>query len=430
MTEQQASSILERALGLTGEGEILLQLRTSEQASVRFANSGITQAVAREEAILTIQVAHGQRVGVAQTNQFDEDTLRQTARHAHELADQSEPDPEYMPPVEPCPVPAVDAWSDATAGLSAADRADVVRRAIEAIASHGLKAAGSFTTETASFNMLNSAGHHAHHCETSARLACTAIGEDSSGWAAAEHEDWRTLDVEALAGRAASKALAARQPWAFEPRPCTVILEPAAVAELLAFLAWSLDAKAADEGRSAFSSKLGTQIAVPRISLRTEPTHPECPTMPFSGDGMPQPSVDWIRDGVLTNLSHSRFWAQKSGRPYTGRPVNMLMPGSDKSLDQIVADTDEGLLVTRFWYIRFVDPMKLLVTGMTRDGLFRVENGQIVHGVRNLRFNESPLRMLERVVEMGVPQRTAGYVPGLIPPLKVEGFTFSSATAF
>jgi len=430
MTEQEAHALLERAITQCHADDAVLALHGVDEASTRFANSTITQSVARADARLTVRVAFGNRVGIAQTNMFGEDALRETARRAEEIARQSEPDTEYLPPVEPTLIRPVHAFDDNVPALSASRRVRLAIEAIRVVDSHGLSAAGSFTTAINFAAVLNSRGHFAYHRDTSVRLVCTAIGPTSSGWASAGSFRVCEVDPEEVAATAAKKALAAANPREANPKPMTVILEPAAVAELLGFLAWSLDAKAADEGRSALSGELGERIGVPGLQVWSDPHEAECPACPFTDEGMPLPRVLWLEDGCLRNLAHTRYWAQKSGRQFTGMPANLLMSGSEHGVDRLVRTTENGLLVTRFWYIRYVDPMKLLLTGMTRDGLFQIRDGEVVGGVKNMRFNESPLRMLEKIVALGRPERVWSYRPMMVPPMKVEAFTFSSATAF
>jgi len=220
----------------------------------------------------------------------------------------------------------------------------------------------------------------------------------------------------------------ARHPQEVPPGDYTVVLEPAALAELLAYMVWSMDAKAADEGRSPFTGKEGTAIAHEQVTLQSLPTHPECPSLPFFDDGMPAPDVSWIERGVLKTLVYSRFWAQKQGKPFTGFPTNLILQGGQHSLEELIAQVEDGLLITRFWYIRYVDPMQLLLTGMTRDGVYRIQDGQVSHAVKNLRFNESPLVVLQNVRLLGIPQRVEGSF--LVPSAVVDGFTFSSTTTF
>lgn len=430
MTEFDARTILQEALSACQADEAVLLLRASDEGSTRFANNAITQAVARSDASLTIRVAYGNRVGTAQTNRLTGETMVEAVRRAEEIAKQAEPDTEYMPPVEPSPVPPVCAWDDAVAAFGPSQRADAVRDVIGTIRSRGLTAAGSLAAESSVTAVLNSRGHFAFHRETGIRLVCTAMAEDSSGWASSGSHRLDNVQVVATAERAAEKAAAGRKPKSIEAKPYTVILEPAAAAELLAFVAWSLDAKAADEGRSAFTGKLGSKLGVSELTIASVPDHPVCPGSPFAADGMPSPTVHWVRSGVLENLAHSRYWAAKMNRPYTGSPTNIIVDGRDATVDDMIQSTERGLLVTRFWYIRFVDPMKLLLTGMTRDGLFLIEDGRVVSGVKNLRFNESPLRMFERIVALGQPEAVRGYGAAYVPPMKVDEFAFSSTTAF
>lgn len=430
MSERDTMEVLERVLAKCRAEDAVATLIHTDEASVRFANSVVTQSLARSNARLVVKVAFGNRVGTAVTNAFSEEGLAQVVARAEEIARQSEPDTEYMPPVAPCVITPVDAFDEAVVTMSAAERTDMVRRTINTVVSHNLTAAGSLTTNVETVAMANSRGHVASHKETLVRLVCTAISPTSSGWASTGSVRATDLDPVAVAERAAQKALQGANPQSVEAKPVTVILEPAAVAELLMFLAWSLDAKAADEGRSAMTGRLGTTIGVPAVTIRSNPRDPRCPTTPFDEDGMPLGQVTWIDGGILRNLAHTRYWAQKMGRAFTGMPTNVIMDGGDRSLSEMITGTEDGLLVTRFWYIRYVDPMKLLLTGMTRDGLFQIKNGEVQGGVKNLRFNESPLRMLERVVGIGRPEPVWLYRPALVPPLKVEGFTFSSATAF
>lgn len=430
MTENDARKLLESGLTHADADSLLLTLNGAREASTRFANNAITQNVARTDTVLTVKAAYGHQVGVAKVNTLTADAIRDAVERAEDIARHAAPDTEHMPLVEPCRVPEVAAWDESVAEASPGLRAEAIRQAIERVEAQGLTAAGSFATEAGFTALLNSRGHFAYHRETDARFVCTAIGPDSSGWASTSSFKLDAVDAGSVADRAAERAVASAHPEAIEPGPTTVILEPAAVGELLAYLAWSLDAKAADEGRSAFTGKLGARIGVPGVTLSSQPDHPVCPARPFDGDGMPAPTVDWIRDGELANLAHTRYWAKQAGRSYTGMPANLIMTGTQTPVSQLIADTSDGVLVTRFWYIRFVDPMKLLLTGMTRDGLLRIKDGKIVGGLRNMRFNESPLRVLANIAVIGAAEPVAGYGRGLMPALKVESFAFSSSTAF
>jgi predicted Zn-dependent protease len=430
MNENEARALLERALKFAQAEYTELVLSGGSEASTRFANNAITQNIARTDARLMVKAAFGNRVGQVRTNKFDDDSLRNAVRRAEEIARLSEPDTEYMPPIAPREYVTVEEWDEATAAATPEERAAVIRAGIEKVEAAGLNSAGSYATDGGFTAVTNSRGLFACHRATSARYLCTAMTPDSSGWAESSHWAAGKVDGPAAAERAMGKAQAARAPQAVEPKDYTVIMEPAAVAEMLGFLAWTMDAKAADEGRSAFTGRLGERIAGDNITLSSRPDHPGCPGAPFFEDGMPVPAVHWIEKGVVKNLCYSRFWAEKTGREFTGRPTNLLMQGGDSSLEEMIAATGEGILITRFWYIRFVDPMKLLLTGMTRDGLFLVRDGRIVSGIKNMRFNESPLVMLANTVALGKPVYLGGYFNALIPPIKVENFTFSSGTQF
>lgn len=217
----------------------------------------------------------------------------------------------------------------------------------------------------------------------------------------------------------------------FEPGRYTVIMRPAAVAELLSFMFFDgFDAKASDEGRTFLRGKLCTKICGQNITLRSDASDPRCPGMPFQPDGLASPTITWIDKGVVTNLFYSRYWAKKQGKEASGVPSNFIMDGGDATVDEMIALTKMGLLITRFWYIRFVDSMVPLVTGMTRDGLFLIENGEVTRPIKYLRFNENPVDVLNRVEAMSAPERTGEYMGMLVPALKVREFNFTSTTKF
>ncbi|MCX6358896.1 MAG: TldD/PmbA family protein [Armatimonadetes bacterium] len=430
MTENEAQQLLEQALRHATAEHTELVLSGSNVGSTRFANNSITQNVAKSNVQLSVKSAFGCQLGRSRTNLLTPEGVRDAVRRAEAIARVAAPDTEFMPPPGPTECPTVPAWDDAVAECGPELRAQVVARTLKPVVGAGLRGAGSYATESGFTALLNSAGHRAYHRATSAELVCSALGGDSSGWASGGGWQLSQVDADAVSATAVGKALTAAGPVAALAKPTTVILEPAAVAELLAFMLWSLDAKAADEGRSAFTGKVGTRIAAPSITLRSEPAHPLCPGASFVEDGLPAKSVDWVREGVLQNLANSRYWASKSGRPFVGRPTNMVIDGGGTTVDEMVAATEEGLLVTRFWYIRFVDPMRLLLTGMTRDGLFVVRDGKVVGGAKNMRFNDSPLRVLSAVTHVGVPEVVESYLGAYVPALRVEGFQFTSGTEF
>jgi len=430
MNPQEATAVIERALALSTAEQTEIRLEVDREASTRFANNVITQNVSSREANLTVRAAYGQQVGAASVNDFSEASLRQVVERAAEVARSSAPDTEFLPLPGEQHYPLVVAADSAVREATPARRAEAVQAATARAEAGGLNSAGSMATAHHSLRLANSAGLRAEHEWTRARFVVTAMSETSSGWAQSSGFRLDQVDAEGAAEVAVEKALAGQEPQSAAPGAYTVILEPAAVAEFFGFFPRAMDAKAADEGRSAFSGKDGERIGAELATFRSQPSHPECPTCPIGADGLPAPTVTWIDQGILRTLAYSRFWAQKQGRSFTGYPSNLLISGGDATTQNLIADVERGILVTRFWYIRYVDPMKLLLTGMTRDGLFWIEDGAVRHGLRNMRFNESPLQCLERLTAVGRPERVLNFGSAYVPPMRIEGFRFTSGTTF
>ncbi len=431
MLEQgQALDLLKRVLSLSSAEHTELCLTGYQQSATRYANNEIIQNQVKRDTRLVITCAFGNKVGRTATNDLSEEALQRAVAKAEEIALASAPDTEYLPPPPPAEYPSVSAYDEETAHLTPCDRAKAVQEAIKECEGRGLNSAGSYLNQVSFTAVANSSGLFAFHRETMARFTCTAMGPDSSGWAESAHRKASEITPQQTARQAVEKALLGKNPKEVSPGQWTVILEPNAVAEFLGFLPQAMDAKSADEGRSAFSGKEGTLIGNSLVTLYSDPTSPLCPGSPFFADGMPVPQVTWIREGKLENLCYSRFWAQKTGHPFTGTPTNLVFQSGSSSLEEMIAGTERGLLVTRFWYIRFVDPMQFLLTGMTRDGLYLIEDGRIRYGVKNLRFNESPLRVFKEVEEVGQGRLCWDYYPTWMPLLKVSSFQFTSGTSF
>jgi predicted Zn-dependent protease len=430
MERDQAKGIFDKALSAAAAENTEMLLESDINAATRFANNVITQNIERRNSRLVVKSAFGNKVGQATTNEFSDDAIKRVVAKSEEIAKASEPDTEYMPPLKPQDYREVAAYDKGTADFAPAQRAAAIKEATGYCAGRGLNAAGSYTTTAEYVAVANSQGLFGYHSESSARYLCTAITGDSSGWA----ESWKTtvseVDHMDATRRAVEIADKSKAPGDIAPGKYTTILEPAAVAEMLIFMFMSMDAKAAHEGRSAFSGKEGTKIGVDSVTMLSRPDYPGCPGWPFQADGLATPDIKWVDSGVVSNLMYQRFWAQKNKREPTGWPTNMILEGTDKTTDDLIAQVDDGLLVTRFWYIRFVNPMTLLLTGMTRDGLFKIENGKVTRAVKHMRWNESPLNVLKNVQEIGKPELTGEYIRSFIPPLLVKDFTFSSATTF
>ena len=243
----------------------------------------------------------------------------------------------------------------------------------------------------------------------------------------------KKLDTAAATKIASQKALSSKNAKAIEPGKYTVILEPVAATYMLENM-FRFDARSAEEGRSFLSKKgggtrLGEKLMDDKVTIYSDPFNNELPGGTWNNDGERQEKTYWIQNGVVKNLSYSRYWAQKKGVPSMPGPSNIIMEGGTSSLEDMIKSTERGILVSRLWYIRLVDPQSLLLTGLTRDGTYYIENGKIMFPVKNFRFNESPVIMLNNVEALGKPERSISvesYRSYLIPPMKIRDFTFTS----
>jgi predicted Zn-dependent protease len=257
-----------------------------------------------------------------------------------------------------------------------------------------------------------------------------------SGWAGGEHNDWRQVDIAGISARAIDKARKSRNPFGTEPGRYTVVLEPQAVGDLMQLISFYADARSSDEGRSPFAkpsggNKIGEQIVDPRVTIYADPADPMVLAQPWDGDGLPLGRQTIIDHGKLTELYYSRFWAKKMNKTPTGAPTSFIMSGGNDSMEDMIAGTRRGILVTRLWYLREVDPRTIRYTGLTRDGTFLIENGKVTKAIKNFRFNDSPLVILNNLEGIGKSIRLGGTEAGgavVVPPLKVRDFNFTSTS--
>lgn len=437
LSREAAQALIQRITRMSQADEIFVNVGGGTQTNIRFADNRISTAGSVQNAGISIQSVYGRRHAVVQTNDMSDAGLERAVRSSEALAKLAPENPEYLPGLGPQQYATVQAYFPSVAELEASARAEAARVAIDmARAAGNLKAAGYIQANAGAQALGNNKGLFAYHPSTSVNYTLTVRTDDGtgSGWAGAEARDWNRLDFRKVAETAIRKAQLSRNPVAIEPGRYTVILEPQAVADLVTLMAGALDARSADEGRSAFAkpgggTKIGEKIVDERVTIISDPLDPELLTAPFDGQGMPISRQVWIENGVLKNLFYSRFWAQKQGKAPTGFPTSMKMLGGGATLDEMIASTPRGVLVTRLFYLRQVDPRTILYTGLTRDGTFLIENGKISKAIRNFRFNESPLFMLNNVEMIGQPVRIAGAEGGgstALPPLKVRDFNFTS----
>ncbi len=437
MSRTEAQAFLERVVKMSRADSIAAQLGGGYTGNIRFAANRISTSGGVSNSQLGIQSSFGAKHAVVTTSDFSDAGLERAVRQSEAIAKLVPDDPENMPLLPPQQYGTVDAFFDSTANLTPADRAAAAHTAIDAAKAAGDLAAAGFIVEGTGFSaQATSTGLFTYFPSTSANYQLTVRTNDGtgSGWAGADHPDWRQIDFKAVSDRAIQKARASRNPVAIEPGRYTVILEPQAVGDLVQLLAFSLDARSADEGRSAFSkqgggTRTGERIVDPRVTLFSDPADPQLLGQPFTDDGLPLGREVWIQDGVLKQLQYSRFWAQKKSMRPNGGLGAVKMTGGDSTREQMIASTERGILVTRLWYLRQVDPRTVLYTGLTRDGTYLIENGKITKAVKNLRFNESPLFMLNNIEAIGRSERVAGTEAGgnvVFPTLKVRDFNFTS----
>ncbi len=436
-TEAQAKAILDKVIALCKADECSATLTGSNDGNVRFARNDITTSGVVDNTELGVQVAFGKRTGSATINQFDDASLERVVRRAEELAKLSPENPEFMPAIGKQAYKPSPTFSAATAAITPAFRAGVARDSIAPSEAGNLVAAG-FLEDSDTFTAIaNSKSNFGYQKATKFDYTCTVRTQDGrgSGWVGRQVTDIGGFDAGTEIRTAIRKARESVDAKTLEPGKYTVVLEPAAAAGLIGAMMGFFDARRADEGRSFLSkkgggNKLGEQVYDPRVNLWTDPWDAQAPALPWDNEGLARIRMPLVEQGKVANLNYSRFWAQKQGKQAAGMPGNVIMSGGDKSTAELVRGTERGVLVTRTWYIRMVDPQTVLLTGLTRDGTFYIEDGEIKYPVKNFRFNESPVIMLNNIDELGKPVRVASSEGGnsrmVIPPMRLKDFTFTS----
>jgi len=433
LSQDEAQALLQKVLTYSTADECAVGLSGRNTGNIRYARNSVSTAGAADTVSLTVESRFGKRSGIATCNEFDEATLRRCVQRAEEIARLAPESPEYMPLLGPQTY--LSPPSTAPAPLTPTTRAQAAADSMALCTAKNLTSAGFLDGGTRFTALRNSKGLMAYQQATSTNFSVTVRTPDGrgSGYAVADATDPAKLNFKALTQRAADKALGSVGAKAIEPGKYTVILEPAALMagddlSLLGGLVSGLDARSADEGRSFMTKKgggnrKGEKLFDERINIYSDPLNAEVPGDAFDGDGLPTQRLSWVEKGVVKNLYYSRYWAEKNKTKPTAYPSGFIMSGGTQSTAELIKGTAKGILVTRLWYIREVDPQTLLYTGLTRDGTFYIENGAIKFPIKNLRFNESPIIMLNNIEAIGRPVRLAGC---LVPPLKIRDFTFTS----
>jgi predicted Zn-dependent protease len=466
LTKEQAGDIFDRIRKFTSADEVEVSISGGRFALTRFANNTIHQNVSEENHIVSVRTAFGSKTARAFTNKFDDESLRRVVRSAESLAKVQHPDPDLLP--MPCSDEASGRAGGGmrspqipsrhfqqTAAIRPEFRADGVGKIVGVADRHKLTTAGIFSSAESVEGIFNSRGLSNWHTQTSAEVSITMLAADSSGWQKANSPDVANLDPVMLAEVAAKKAVDSAHPREIPAGKYTVILEPAAVLDIAGFMFWDYAGMAILDQRSFLAGRIGTKLFGDNITIWDDVAHPLQTGCPFDGEGMRRQRVALVENGIVKRVVYARATAERMKRSEykdkvgpieaTGHgfslpnemgemPQNIVFApsGDPQTVAQMIASTERGVLVTRLWYIREVEPFEKILTGMTRDGTFYVENGRVQGGVRNFRLNESLIQMLSNVEAMSVPARSSGEesFDMVVPAMKVKDFNFTEVTKF
>ncbi len=466
LTRDEASNIFDRIKRFSSADEVEVLFSGGRFALTRFANNTIHQNVAEENHVVSVRTAFGGRTARAATNKFDDESLRRVVESSEALARVQHPDSDLlaMPDSREAPSSADEGvrstqppsrYFAETAAITPQLRADGVKKVVEVARKHSLTTAGIFSSSESVDGIFNSRGLSNWHTQTLAEVSITMLGADSSGWQKANSPDVTNLDPLRMAEIAAQKTIDSAHPAEISPGKYTVILEPSAALDIVGFMFWDYSGMAILDQRSFLTGRIGSQLFGENITIWDDVAHPLQTGCPFDGEGMRRLSLPLVENGVVKRVVYARATAERMKRSEqkdnvgrieptghgfsipneTGEmPLNIVFasPRNPQTLSEMIASTERGVLVTRLWYIREVDPYEKMVTGMTRDGTFLVEDGKVKQGVRNFRFNESLIQMLSKVEAMSVPLRSCGEesFDMVVPAMKIRDFNFTEVTKF
>lgn len=461
LTKEQVGDIFDRVRKFSSADEIEVLFSGARFALTRFANNTIHQNVEDENCVVSIRTNFGGRTARATANQFDDASLKRAVEASESLARVQAADPDLLPMPTAQEATAANKvirptrFFDQTAAITPADRAEAVGRIVAIADKHKLTTAGIYSTSESLEGIFNSRGLAEWHRQTLAEVSITMLGDDSSGWQKLNSPDVRNLDPAQLAETAARKAVGSSHPREIPPGKYTVVLEPSAALDIVGFMFWDFSGMAILDQRSFLNDRIGTKLFGENINIWDDASHPLQAGSPFDGEGMRRQRVQLVEQGTVNRVVYARATAAKMkkskyankvgpteptghGFPLPNEmgetPLNIVVGGAEKpqTVDEMVASTERGVLVTRLWYIREVDPYEKILTGMTRDGTFLIENGKVQCGLRNFRFNQSLIAMLSNVEAMGVPVRACGEesFDMVVPAMKVKDFNFTEVTRF
>ena len=462
LTRDHAADLFEKLRKHSSADEVELIISGGNSALTRFANNTIHQNVSEENTQISVRVSFGGRTARATTNKSDDDSLRRVVQSAEALARVQQDDPDLLPMPTPQEAKSRDAvaptrYFENTARLTPKDRAAAVGQMVDVARKNALTTAGVYSSSEVAEGLFNSRGVAYWYEQTLAEVSITMLAETSSGWQKANSPDAQQVDHVRMAEVAAQKAIDSPNPTELPPGKYTVILEPAAVLDAVGFMFWDFGGSALLEQRSFLNERIGKQLFGENITVWDDVYHPLQTGAAFDGEGMQRQRVKLIEQGTVKAVTYARSSAKRMAASdaasnvglvtATGHgfalpneigeaPLNIVFSGPKageaQSVDQMVTCTDHGILVTRLWYIREVDPYEKIITGMTRDGTFLIKNGTIQGGIRNFRFNQSLIEMLQNVEVLGEPVRASGEesMDMIVPAMKVRNFNFTEVTKF
>ena len=419
----------------SGADETIVTIQDQHGGTARFANNRIVQNVDTRRGMLTVSVAFEGCRGSASTTDFTAGSVQEALARAERIARVSPEDPEYLPAPDPQVFPTRQTSRPETAMAGPSRRLEYANEAIGQCRIENLQAAGIVSSSVASVGVAASNGLFAQEERSEARFSLTVQAEDATGWSAAAHRSIDHLKIQDRTLSAINKAKRGRDVQELSPGHYRVILEPAAVAGLWSWVLWTLDAKSYEKGTSPFSGQLGRQIVDERLTLKNLPDHPDLLGTGFTQEGLSSEDAMWIEMGVLKQLAYDRFTAKKQGIKRIATLDAPCLSASGPTAfktQELIKQCERAILVTNFWYIRTVNQTDLTLTGMTRDGTFLVEDGQIISAVRNFRFHESPLRVFKQVEAFTEAAEAVTSETGkvLVPAMVLRDFYFSSVTRF
>ena len=430
LNEQEAKKLIDKILSYSKADEVSVSLNGSRVGNIRYARNNVSTNGETDNLSFAVTSVFGKRSGTATGNEFDDASLEKTVRRSEEIAKLAPENPEFMPALGPQQYGQGTNYSESTAGIDPVARVEAALASIDACIATKTTAAGYLEDTTGFLAIGNSKGLFGYNKSTSGEFTVTArtADEKGSGYGVSYFTDVTKLDTKRATDVAIKKAIASKEAKELKPEKFTVILEPQAAYDLISLLVNAMDARSADEGRSYFGKKgagnrIGDQLFNEKVTIKSDPFSPDNPSTPFAPDGRPRNTITWVENGVLKALPYTRYWASKKNVDAIPQPSGFTMTGSNQSLEELIKGTEKGVLVTRFYYIRLVDPQTLVFTGLTRDGTFLIEKGEVKNAIKNFRFNESPANMLANLEAVGKQVRINN---SMIPPMRIRDFNFTS----